>query len=329
MATAIRPIGHEDRLSLVEHLDELRRRLIICGLTLAVAFGVAAWQNHALLKIVNRPLEKTTAAAAKHSNGPLGSAQRSQQAMRRALESGGAAFVQLSRSPALRGSPADQAALRQAIVSYTAAVKALPRDPPGRQPVTLGVGEPLGTTLTISFYFALLFSLPIILYQMYAFVLPAFSPRERRVAMPLMTMVPFLFIAGVLFGYFIVLPPAIKFLQTFNSSSFDVLVQAKPYYSFVILTLISLGILFQIPVGILGLTRTGILSVQTLRKNRRYAIVIIAILAMLLPGVDPVTTLIEMVPLLALYELSILLAAWVDRLDARRQAQEGESGDAL
>ena len=93
----------------------------------------------------------------------------------------------------------------------------------------------------MSFYFALLLALPLILYQLYAFVLPAFSPRERRVALPLMAMVPFLFIGGVLFGYFVVLPPAIKFLQTFNSSSFDVLVQAKQYYSFVALTLISLG----------------------------------------------------------------------------------------
>ena len=81
--------------------------------------------------------------------------------------------------------------------------------------------------------------------------------------------------------------------------------------------------------GILALTRTGIVSVSTLRRNRRYAIVIIAVVAMLLPGTDPVTTLIEMVPLLVLYELSILLAAWVDRLDARRQAEEGESPDAL
>ena len=99
MATAIRPIGHEDRLSLVEHLDELRRRLVICGLTLAVAFGVAAWQNHALLEIVNRPLERTTVSATKHSHGPLGSAQRSQRALRRALESGGVAFAS---SPARR-----------------------------------------------------------------------------------------------------------------------------------------------------------------------------------------------------------------------------------
>jgi sec-independent protein translocase protein TatC len=138
-------------------------------------------------------------------------------------------------------------------------------------------------------------------------------------------LVPVLFSAGVVFGYFVVLPPAIRFLQTFNSGSFDVLVQARPYYSFVTLTLLSLGILFQIPVGVLALTRAGVLTTAQLRRNRRYAIVVIAVLAMLLPGTDPVTTLIEMVPLIILYELSILLARWLDRVTAQR----GESSVAV
>lgn len=328
MPTAIRPIGHEDRLSLVEHLDELRTRLMICALALTVAFGFAIWQNHHLLNIVNKPLAKVTSPGAKGSSAKLDASGRSQIATRRALESGGVAFRQLARSTALR-SPADRAALRAALASYTAAVNALPKKEPGRQPVTLGVGEPLSTTLTISFYFALLIALPFILYQLYAFILPAFSPREQRVAIPLMAMVPLLFISGVLFGYFVVLPPAIRFLQSFNSSSFDVLVQAKPYYSFVTLTLLSLGILFQIPVGILGLTRVGIITTKQLRSNRRYAIVIIAIVAMLLPGTDPVTTLIEMVPMLVLYELSILLASFFDRSAARRAlAEAGTDSEA-
>jgi sec-independent protein translocase protein TatC len=150
--------------------------------------------------------------------------------------------------------------------------------------------------------------------------MPAFSPEEKRIVRPLMLLVPVLFAAGVAFGYFVVLPPAIRFLQTFNSSSFDVLVQAKPYYSFVTLTLLSLGVLFQIPVAILALTRAGVLTTQQLRRNRRYAIVVIAVVAMLLPGTDPVTTLIEMVPLVILYELSILLARWLDRVSAQREA---------
>jgi sec-independent protein translocase protein TatC len=205
------------------------------------------------------------------------------------------------------------------------ALKAAPKEVTGRQPVTLGLGEPFGQTLTVSFYFALLFALPLILYQAYAFVLPAFSPRERRVALPLMAMVPVLFLAGVVFAYFLVLPAAIGFLQNFNSDEFDVLVQAKSLYSFSILTLIIMGVLFQLPVGVLALTRLGIVTPEQLRRNWRYATVIIAVIAVLLPGTDPVTTCIEMVPMLLLYGLSILLAMWVERFDRRTAEREARA----
>jgi sec-independent protein translocase protein TatC len=316
VSPAIRPIGHEDRLSVVEHLDELRTRVIVCALALGLCFGLAVWQNDALLDVVNRPLERTTSSAGEGASGRLEQAAHSQVRLRTALERGAAAFERLAASPRLDAS--DRRALRDAVRSNREAAQALPREIPGRQPVTLGVGEPLSTTLIVSFYFAVLAALPLILYHAYAFVLPAFSPVERRVALPLMMLVPVLFAAGIAFGYFVVLPPAIEFLQTFNSNSFDTLVQARPYYSFVALTLLSLGLLFQIPVGVLALTRAGIVSVAQLRRHRRYAVVAIAVAAMLLPGQDPVTMVIEMIPLLVLYELSILLAGWLDRPAARR-----------
>jgi sec-independent protein translocase protein TatC len=160
-------------------------------------------------------------------------------------------------------------------------------------------------------YGALLLAMPVILYQLYAFVLPAFSPSERKVALPLLLMVPFLFIGGVAFAYFVILDPALDFLLSFNDSEFNTQIRARDYTSFVALSLLSVGILFQIPVGVLGLTRLGITTPATLRKNRRYAILGCAVLAALLPTIDPVTMLIEMVPLVVLYELSILLAsAW-------------------
>jgi sec-independent protein translocase protein TatC len=317
MSRAIRPIGHEDRLSLVEHLDELRTRIVICALAFLAAFSLAVWQNEALLDLVNRPLERTTAASVEKASGPLERTARSQVKLRQALERGAAAFERLSRSRALTA--ADRAAIREAVRSYGDAARALPARVPGRQPVTLGVTEPLTTTLTISLWFAVLFTLPLLLYQAYAFVLPAFSPDERRVAMPLMALAPVLFLAGVAFGWFVVLPPAVKFLQSFNAESFDVLVQAKPYYAFVVFALISLGLLFQIPIAVLALTRAGIVTVEQLRRNRRYAIVVIAVVAMLLPTIDPVTLILEMIPLLILYELSILLASWLERRDARRE----------
>jgi sec-independent protein translocase protein TatC len=235
MARKIRPVSHEDRLSLVEHLDELRTRIILSVIAFGVALGLCFWQNHLILRIVNDPLG-------------------------------------------------------------------------GRKPITLGVAEPFLTTFTLSAYAAILISLPVLLYQLYAFILPAFTPGERRVAMPLLMMVPFLFIGGVVFGYYVVLPAALKFLLHFNTDQFRIEIRARDYYGFVSMTLIACGLLFQIPVGILGLNRLGIVTPRQLRKNRRYAILVIAVLAMLLPGVDPVTMLIEMVPMIVLYELSILLA---------------------
>ncbi|MEA2368707.1 MAG: sec-independent protein translocase protein TatC, partial [Thermoleophilaceae bacterium] len=187
-------------------------------------------------------------------------------------------------------------------------------DPLGkRQPITLGVTEPFITTLTVAAYAAILIAMPIILYELYAFVLPAFSPGERKVALPLLLMVPFLFIGGVVFAYFVVIPAALKFLLHFNQSQFNLQIRARDYYSFFSLTLLACGIVFQLPVFLLGLVKMGITTPAKLRKNRRYAILVIAVVAAALPGVDPVSMLIEMVPLVLLYELSILLASLLGR----------------
>ncbi len=164
--------------------------------------------------------------------------------------------------------------------------------------MTLGVGEPFTATVRVAAYAALLLALPLLLFQAYAFVLPAFSREERSVALPLMAMVPFLFLAGVVFAYYLVLPNAIDFLQNFNDDNYDILLQAKDYYRFAITVLIAMGIAFQVPVGILAITRVGIISVAQLRKSRRYAILVIAVVAMLLPGQDPVTMLSLMAPAL-------------------------------
>jgi sec-independent protein translocase protein TatC len=312
MGFAAAPIAHDRQLSLVEHLDELRWRLMISVAALVVAFGVSVWQNHALLDVLNRPLVNATANAANQASGPLGVQARFEAAQRHALAENAAALTRLSRSRAPLAPP-DRQALAAAAAANAAALRAAPRGLPGRQPVTLGLAEPFTQTLAVAGYFALLFALPVILFQAYAFLLPAFSPRDRRIALPLMAMVPVLFVIGVAFGYALVLPAAVGFLQNFNQGQFDALIQARPYYGFTIMTLVAMGLLFQIPVGILALTRLGVITTRQLRKNRRYAIVAIAILAALLPGVDPVTTLIEMVPMLLLYEFGILLSSWTTR----------------
>jgi sec-independent protein translocase protein TatC len=237
----LRPVDFEDRLTLVEHLDELRTRIIISILAFSAAFAICFWQNDRLLDIANKPL-------------------------------------------------------------------------PGHlEPITFGVAEPFTTTVTITAYFALVISLPVILYQAYAFVLPALTDRERRVVVPFLLGVPVLFVAGVVFGYFVVLPAATKFLLNFNQQQFNIQVRARDYYSFFTMTLGVMGLIFQLPIGILAVTRLGIVTPEQLSANRRYAIVIIAVVAMALPGTDPVSMLLEMVPLLILFELSVLLARLVGR----------------
>jgi sec-independent protein translocase protein TatC len=126
--------------------------------------------------------------------------------------------------------------------------------------------------------------------------------------MPIAVLAPFLFLAGVAFAYFVVVPAAVGFLLNFNDTQFNVQVRARDYYSFFSTTLLAGGVVFELPMAVLAVTRLGILSTEQLRKNRRYAYLLIAVIAAALPGVDPVSMLIEMVPLLVLFELSILLA---------------------
>lgn len=242
MSRRVRPVSHEDRLTLVEHLDELRGRIIVSAAAFGVALALCFWQNHLLLEIASGPL------------------------------------------------------------------------PEGRKELlTFGVAEPFTTTLTVSAYGAILLSLPVILYQAYAYVLPAFSEHERRVALPVLLLAPALFLAGVAFAYFVVMPAATSFLLNFNDSQFNVQVRARDYYGFFSTTMLAGGLVFELPLAIVAVTRLGIVRIDQLRANRRYAYLAIAILAAALPGVDPITMLIEMVPLLALYELSILLARAFDR----------------
>jgi sec-independent protein translocase protein TatC len=326
MATTLRPIRPEDRLSLVEHLDELRKRLIISVVVFAACFGLCLWQGDLILDVVNRPLERTAFKNdKKESKDPFERTAAFQAQLRKSAMASAANFDSLA-------SAADDSATRRNYQELATQYRVLARSVPpreARRPVTLGVGEPFTATVRVAAYAALLIALPILLFQAYAFVLPAFSREERNIALPLMTMVPFLFIAGVLFAYFMILPNAIDFLQNFNDDNFDILLQAKDYYRFAIMLMIVMGVCFQVPVGILAFTRLGIVSVAQLRRSRRYTIIGIAVVAMLLPGQDPVTMLSLMAPLYVLFEGSILLASLIERRAKKRVADDPDDPDDL
>jgi sec-independent protein translocase protein TatC len=237
-------LEHGEEVSLVEHLTELRQRLIVAFIALGVGFAVAFWRNSDILKLFNRQL---------------------------------------------------------------------PIDPHTHHhilPTTLSVSEPFTNSMIISAYAGLLLALPIVFYQLYAFVIPAFSDKTSKHIWPVMIIVPLLFVGGVAFGYVVVLPRAIHFLLGFNASQYNVQVRASSYYSFACMILAAMGLIFEMPAAVAALTRVGILSAALMRKHRRYAIVVLAAIAALLPGVDPVSMLLEFLPLLVLYEVSI----WVARL---------------
>jgi sec-independent protein translocase protein TatC len=317
MARSLRPVAHDDRLSLVEHLDELRTRLIISLAVFLVCFGVAFWQNGTLLHIMNRPLELT--AFQKGSQDPFEKAATFQQKQKALYLQEAATLRAMAAEKQI--SPSTRAMLEQLAKNTAATAAAVPK-PTAKRPVTLGVGEPFTATFKVAMWAGLLLAFPLLLYEAYAFILPAFDPRERQVALPLMFGVPFLFIAGVVFAYYMVLPPAINFLQNFNDTNYDILLQAKDFYSFEVMILIAMGVLFQVPIGILAAVRLGLVTPRQLRKSRRYAFVLIAVVAALLPGQDPVTMLMLMLPLLVLYEASILFASLLERRMKRAQARE-------
>jgi sec-independent protein translocase protein TatC len=309
-AFPLRAAAHGQRLTVVQHLTELRARLLLSVAVLAVLFAGCLWQSRSLLHVLNAPLAHIKADSATPSRG---------NELPQALDHSAAAFTRLAHASSLR--PSDQRAALNAARSLAAASRSL-APPRARAPVTLGLGEPFSTSITVAFAFALLLGLPFLLTQMWAFVAPAIAPAERRAVRPLLILAPALFATGVGFAYFLVLPPAIRFLQGFNHGAFDVLVQARAYYRFELMTMLALGALFEIPVLLLALGRLGILNSGTLRGHRRIAIVAITALGALMPGTDPVTTVLEILPLFALYEATIVLLRLSERR-IRRQARAG------
>jgi sec-independent protein translocase protein TatC len=319
MAIAVRRIGHEDRVSVVGHLEELRTRLIVSLAALAVAFGFSLWQNHALLHLLNQPLAHQTQKQIRAGNGPLGATYTVQQSARTVAAELQLVVTTLER-PGSGASDHTRAALQSALPPLGKAITRLSKAPEGDKPVTLGIGEPFTTTIGVSLLFAFILALPVILYELYGFLLPAFTPAQQRVARSLIFAIPVLFVAGVMFGYFVVLPSALRFFQNFNSGEFNVLVQANQYYHFAAVVLLAMGLVFQVPVAILAATRSGIVTPRQLRHNRRYALLACAAIAAFLPG-DAVTLLLETVPLYLLFEASLLLASIAERRAARRLSE--------
>lgn len=182
-----------------------------------------------------------------------------------------------------------------------------------RKLLALGVAEPFTVSLTVSLYAGVVFSLPVVLWQTWGFFAPAFDPTVGRKMVGLVAFAVALGAAGLSFAYWVLLPRAIHWLTSYDSKHFEHLIQAKSYYSFVATVLLGIVIVFQLPLVILGLVTLGVLSSRTLRTHRRAGYFIVAIIALALPGPDPVTTFLELLPMWALFEGSIWLAVLAER----------------
>jgi sec-independent protein translocase protein TatC len=186
-----------------------------------------------------------------------------------------------------------------------------------RKLITLVIGEPFMTSLWLSLYLGFAVSLPVILWQAWSFFIPAFEEGYERMLKAFVFLATALMVAGLLFGYYVALPAAAKFLTHFDSSIYNIQVQARPYISFATMVLLAMALVFELPLFVVGLTRLGVVTTKQLRKNRRIGYFIVAVIGVALPGIDPVTTFFETIPLVFLYEGSIWLSVLLDRRAAR------------
>ena len=247
-----RRLAHGEEATLVEHLGELRTRLLIALGSVGVAFIVAFAFQERILRWLSEPL------------------------------------------------------------------------PDDKQLVTLGVTEPFFTAVKVSLYAGIAIALPIVLYQLWSFLAPAFEVHTQRVVSVFVLIGTGLFVLGAAFGYFVLLPRGLGFLTSYNTEFYDIQIRASYYYSFVTMIVLGMGLVFELPMFILALVRLRILSAEKLRRNRRIGIFLVVLAAVLLPTVDPISLAFETVPLLILFELSIWLAVVMER---RWERSYGEAID--
>ena len=188
-----------------------------------------------------------------------------------------------------------------------------PLPPDHRRLYTFGVAEPFTVTITVSLYAGLVLALPVILWQAWLFFAPAVDPVAERKVLGLSLVAVALGAAGLAFGYWILLPRAVHFLTNYDSEHFHIAIRASPYYNFVVTVLVGVVLLFQTPLAVLGLVYLGVLSSRTLRRHRKIGYFVTAAIALALPGPDPVTTFLELLPMWLLFEGSIWLAVIFER----------------
>lgn len=182
-----------------------------------------------------------------------------------------------------------------------------------RRPVTFGIAEPFMTSMKVSLAAGFALALPIVLWQVWAYLAPAFEHRLQRTLASFVAFATGLFALGLAFAYRVALPAAVHFLTNYDNNLYNVQVRAQNYYSFALMVLVAVGLVFEIPVFVLALVRLRITTSAKLRRSWRVGLAVMAVIGAALPGLDPVTTLMETLPLMGLYLLSVGLATVLER----------------
>jgi sec-independent protein translocase protein TatC len=185
--------------------------------------------------------------------------------------------------------------------------------PEGLEPITFSPAEPFTTSFNVAFYAAVALAIPILVWQAWSFLAPAFEAGQQRAVLRLVIVATILLACGMAFAYWIVLPTAVPFLLNYDSDVYNAQVRAREYYSFAAVTILGCGILFELPIFILGLVRLGIMSAAQLRQNRRIGVGLCIVAVVLLPGVDFVSMGLQALPILILFEASIWTAAYFEK----------------
>jgi sec-independent protein translocase protein TatC len=186
--------------------------------------------------------------------------------------------------------------------------------PPNSYMIYTSLPEAFFNYMKISFYASLFLTSPYILYQLWKFISPGLYKTEKKYMIPFVISSTILFICGILFGYYLALPPAFSFFVEFSSDFLKPMLSMREYLSFSLKLLLAFGVSFELPVVIFFLAKIGVVNSKMLSRNRRYAILIIFIAAAILtPSPDALTQIIMAVPLMGLYEIGILVAKLAEK----------------
>jgi sec-independent protein translocase protein TatC len=248
-------MNEESKLPFTAHLEELRKRLIVCFVAVGIGFVISYGFKEYLFQILVHPLVKVMK--------------------------------------------------------------------PGESLIFTGLPEAFFTYLKVAFLAGLMLAAPVIIYEFWMFVAPGLYDKEKRLMLPIVFLSTFFFIGGALFGYFLVFPWGFKFFLGFASDTIRPMPSMKEYLGFSAKLLLAFGLVFELPLVLTFLARLGVVSVEFLKKNRKYAILIFFVGAAILTPPDVVTQVMMALPLMLLYEISIIGA----RIFGKKKMEENTAAE--